>query len=295
MIHSVIGQSEALRVLDAIRPAHVLLIGTPGMGKTHIASWYAASMAHRHDDYVTVDGTLLAEKSLRELRTSEKRRRIDTFPGPVIIDEAHVAKNLEQFYPLVDERPLVCGSDWVRAFIFTTTDEGKLPPALISRLVVISLKQYSLFELGEIAGLAVPQFGPDVRMEIARLCHGSPRRAKVTASLLQEVGQKYQHEIEPRDVRVIMHYLGYPEGLYDRELEIMRALRDGTKSIATLCALLATSRETIGLWETGLIASGLVTISPRGRALTDSGQEVLARVDGNVSTNNGDRTVTSGP
>jgi Holliday junction resolvasome RuvABC ATP-dependent DNA helicase subunit len=277
---TVIGQSEAKRVLEAVAPTHILLITTPGMGKTHMAIAYADMVVGDGAEYILVDGTVLAEKRLSDIHT-QKGRIASEFPGPVIIDEVHVMKNFEQLYPLIDKRPLVTGPNWTRVFILTTTDEGKLPPALLSRLVVISLKQYNTSELADIAGTAA-DFPRDVRLEIARLCHGNPRRAKIIAGLLDEVGKKNNRAVQAGEVRGVMKYLGYPEGLYDRELEIMRALSDSTRSISTLCALLATSKETIAYWETGLIGAGLVTISPRGRALTTEGQQLLARVDGKV-------------
>lgn len=280
-VEPVIGQTEAMRVLEAVSPAHVLLIGTPGMGKTHIAKWYAHLVSPA--DSIIIQGEMLADNPLRDI-TIDGTTNIAEFKGTVIVDECHVAKNHEAFYPILDKRPVPGGKDWSRTFIFTTTDEGKLPPALLSRLVVISLKQYSLQELADIAGTAVMEFPNSVRLEVARLCHGSPRRAKVIAGLLQEVGRKNSRRIVAEEVRGIMRYLGYPEGLYDRELEIMRALVGTTRSLNTLSALLATSRDTIGYWETGLIAAGLMTISPRGRALTDDGRVVLQRVDGKVES-----------
>lgn len=288
---TVIGQTEALRTLNIVAPAHVLLVGNPGMGKTHIAFWYAEQVSNWNRRNVAhiwrIDAPAAGEISYTGTgwgnTMSTSGHNLGNFPGPIIIDEAQGLRNSEVFYPLLDQ-PVAEGRGWARTYIFTTTDEGELPPALISRLQVVALAPYTTEELAEIAVQGGPKLSYEVRQVLCEMCHGSPRRTEQYARLLQNVGDKHGRTIQPKEVHPIMRFLGYPEGLNSRELQILEMINQEPRSISTLAATLGTGIRTIKLWETEMIAAGLMTISSRGRSITDQGKQVLTRAKGTVDT-----------
>jgi Holliday junction resolvasome RuvABC ATP-dependent DNA helicase subunit len=276
----VIGQREALRTLEAISPTHVLFVGIPGMGKTHIALWHAAKLVSGNvvkvdssvstwsrKNLLTDDDVLLIDAT--DLNTEDGwwyERHAKKHLGPVVVDEVQVARNAEKFYPMID-KPIV-GS---KVYLMTTTDEGELPPALLSRMRIIALKPYTYEELAEIGMIGMQTIPPETALEIAKIARGSPRRMKFLTELLNRTGNKHRRTIWPNDVRGLVKHFGYPEGLTSREVEMLKALEDRPRSISTLAALMATGRNTVRLWETELVYAGLMTITSRGRALTEWG------------------------
>src|SRR4030043_1066647 len=91
--------------------------------------------------------------------------KLGAYPGPVIVDEIQEVKNIAQFYPLLDK--LIEPGPAV--FLFTTTDEGNLPPAFLSRLRIVTLKPYSQEELAEIAEMDAPDLPYETRLVVAKL------------------------------------------------------------------------------------------------------------------------------
>lgn len=277
---AVVGQHEAIRVLQAA-PVHSLLVGNPGTGKTHLAVWYADQLAGQDGGYIKVDGGTVNEHydSYGHLFAdipTEHGHKLGAYPGPVIVDEIQEVKNIAQFYPLLD-KPVSRSA----IYLFTTTDEGNLPPAFLSRLRIVTLKPYKQEELAEIAGADAPDLPYETRLVIAKLSWGSPRQVKALSVLLQQVGNNHKRIVQPDEVYGVMKYLGYEMGLNTREIGLLRALRGGSRSISTLSALMGTGPKTIRLWETSLVYAGLMTISSKGRDLTDKGRRLLAQLEQN--------------
>ncbi len=274
----VIGQHEAIRVLKAVSPANILLVGTPGMGKTYIAQWYMHYLTVEHDDWsVLVDGGKINDVSALSYLYTDSGFSIANYPGPVTVDEIQVVENIEQFYPLLD-KPV---TDNKGVWIFTTTDEGDLPPAFLSRLRIIALRPYSQHELAQIAEIAAPELPLDTRLKIAQLAYGSPRQVKQLSVLVSNLGKRHNRIVQAAEVVGVMRYMGYEYGLNSRCVELLRSMRDGPRSISTIAALMGTGGRTIRLWETELVYAGLMTITSRGRALTEQGRRMLALIDRN--------------
>jgi Holliday junction resolvasome RuvABC ATP-dependent DNA helicase subunit len=179
------------------------------------------------------------------------------------VDEVHRISNLEALYPVLDAtRP----RGWFAknsVYAFTTTDEGRLPPAFRSRLVLVSLEPYSQAELAAIA-YHERRLPDEALFEVARLARGSPRRAKLLVRLCKSATSASQ-------VRAMLRHVGYSGGLSSRERTLLNLLRDGPKSIATLASMMGTSHNTVKQLESDLIAAGLVQIDHRGRSLTSHG------------------------
>lgn len=277
----IIGQKAALTLLDTVAPAHVLFTGPPGMGKTMLAKYYTSSLSKRWGDPIIGS---FADQHISALAKC---------PCSVIIDEAHTMQDAERLYPILDaeiERGTymevhddytTTSTPYVRVFAFTTTDEGEMPYALRSRLVQVSLAPYSQNELAQIGQQVGINLHWDVLMELAVYGRGSPRRAKLLSKIIQELAWKeHRKSVEQWEVQGLLKRIGYQEGLVQREIDLIKALGAGPRSISTLTAMMATGRNTVRSVESELIYAGLVTISSKGRSLTEEGREVLRKLKG---------------
>jgi Holliday junction resolvasome RuvABC ATP-dependent DNA helicase subunit len=259
----IVNQTPAKRLLAAVSPAHVLLLGPPGYGKTTLGMAYLSQWGKP----LIINGTR-ADRSLREI-TSHR--------GPVLVDEIHKMSKPESLYPLLDGA-IQTGFRLRRTqktLAFTTTSEGSLPGPLLSRLIQVVLRAYTTRDLAEIAQQVAPGLGVDVLTELAKFSWGSPRRVKILASLLIKTGGA-RH---PGQVSTILSGVGYPLGLSGRLIALLEALELTPRSVNTLAGILGTDRQTISLIESDLVRAGLITIGSRGRRLTKLGMIVLGRLE----------------
>jgi len=267
---TIIGQEEALRLINLTSPTHLLLTGPPGIGKTYIAMWHAGRLGAW---YTPINGT----------RADARLAFMTQAQGTLIIDECHMMKAPEALYPLLDD-PIETGEDedgesYVKVFILATTDEGDLPPALRSRLLTVSLKPYTMHELAQIAVLNEPSLRPDTALTLSEYSKGSPRRAKRLGQLIGTMQRKYERQLAPKHISPALKDIGQPNGLTLGEVEFMRQLRDGPLSKSSLMGILGLGSNTVRMRETDLMGIGMVKIGFKGRSLTPSGQVALYEVE----------------
>ena len=257
----IIDQLPAKRLLAAVSPAHVLLLGPPGYGKTTLGMAYLSQWGKP----LVINGTQ-ADRALREIISHR---------GPVLVDEIHKMSKPESLYPILDGA-IKSGFRRVnKTLAFTTTSEGSLPGPLLSRLIQVVLRSYTTQNLAEIAQQVAPGLPNLVLTEIAKFSWGSPRRVKILANLLVRAGGA-RHRGQ---VSAILSGVGYPLGLSGRQISLLEALELTPRSVNTLAGILGTDRQTISLIESDLVRAGLVTIGSRGRRLTKLGMIVIGRLE----------------
>jgi Holliday junction resolvasome RuvABC ATP-dependent DNA helicase subunit len=243
----IINQKAALRLLaiGARSRSSVLIVGGPGQGKTTLALHYLRQFDRR---------PLVINAGSGDSASVLKQRSFKT----VLIDEAHKLRNPEALYPWLDDPGGFLRSK--KVFALATTDQGKLPGPLISRLMLVALERYTLRDLAAIATLVAPFYSEAVRLRIAQHSHGNPRRVKLLTQLIVKSNMR-------GSVDQILEAIGYRGGLNAQERALIRMLGSGPKSISTLAGLLGVGKETVRLIESDLIASGLLMITSRGREL----------------------------
>ena len=268
---TIIGQEEARRLIDLTSPCHLLLTGQPGIGKTYIAEWHAERISE------------VVIQPINGTRADGLMPQIEQILAPVIIDECHIMKGPEALYPLLD-KPIETGWDingeqYTKIFILATTDEGELPPALRSRLTTVALRPYTMDELAQIARLNESSLSVNVAVELSQYSKGSPRRVKRLSQIVANIQRRYNIQLLPSQLPATLKAIGQPNGLTLREVEFMRALRDGSLSKSSLMGILGMGGDTVRMIETDLMGLRLLKIGYRGRSLTPSGYMALGEVE----------------
>src|SRR5688572_20539137 len=301
-LSDVIGQDRvvsnlrrAARVaLERAKPfPHTLLLGPPGMGKTSLAEAVARQMKapiHR------VFGTLLQESSqVLPLLAGMARGHV------LFIDEIHGLSRAatECLHGALEDGhvdlPLVAGAEArvIRlelepfTLLGATTEAGKLPAPFRARFQEETLAGYTLDALVEISARTAGVLGIPASVDAAREAARRSRKTPRLARKLIERAAEFAHlrgsgGIEAADVLAAAESLGidaFGLGADDRRILDLLARRSGPVGIDTIAATLRMDRCTVrDVHERWLLEEGLVVRTPRGRALTAKGREVLATI-----------------
>lgn len=286
-----VGQHQAVAQIKAsissaqqrgTRLDHILLAsGTQGIGKTTLAQIVASEMG---TGFVSVSGAITVTDARDILRAME--------PQDILFwDEFHLAINggkakAEWLLPMLTDAVLLT-KDSVEAMpdvtvIGATTDAGRLPVTITSRFMVRpALTFYTdaegvllVKQLTERMQVALPDeyFG-----DIAQAADNNPREMRLILTSVRDIILSTGNV----DLETAFRWAGVtPDGLSRTCQEILLALllaKDHTASLETLQGLLGEPGP-IKYAENQLMAKGLVTITGRGRQLTDAGLERSTRL-----------------
>ncbi len=286
-----IGQEQAIdqlraAVMSAIvrgtRLDHILLAsGLYGIGKTTLAQ-IVANMAD--NGFVAVSGPLTVDDA-RAVLTGMR-------DGDILFwDEFHLAvagnrNRADWLLPFLTDHQLLTKSGTEAmpdvTVIAATTDIGKLPQTIISRFMVRpKLESYTEAEGVLIARNLADRMRVNVRSDsaftrIARASNCNPREMRMILTAVRDLAL-----LGPVDLRKAFEWAGVTyDGLSRECQDIMLVLLGSTKFTASLETIQASLGEPGPLkhHEQTLIQKGYITISGRGRVLTDDGVERAKRL-----------------
>lgn len=275
---------------------HILLAsGQPGIGKS------AMSRLVAHDiggGFVELGGTVSDRDAVKALKAMQD--------GDVLfLDEvhrlvSHGKARAEWLLTLLQDGTIQTPGGAVEApaitVIAATTDAQRLPQTILDRFPLKPiLEAYTLSEATRIAKVAAYRLGfgtPDAEGKIAlpmpdssswlervaKASDNNPRRMGVLLTAVRDVAIATELSNldgdEGYDIDLALKWNGLTEdGLTRGAQDYMLALWSygGTAGASTLKAALA--EEQVGHTEKLLIQKGYMTVTPRGRELTDYGHE----------------------
>ncbi len=269
---------------------HMLFVGSPGVGKTTLASYIADRMGVSM--IKVIGGAISKPKDIIPILVKLGRGSI------LFIDEIHRLSPVteEVLYPALDryEIDILVGKGNVKhiylepfTLIGATTLEDKISSPLRSRFsIVVHVGDYEREDLEKMVEMYADQLPltDEARDLIIRVSRRNPRRLVLIIERLKDYyltnGNSY---IKEADVMELLQIIDYePQlGLDRRERKYIRTLAEtfggGPVGVKSLAAAIGESVNTVQeIIEPPLLAEGLITITGRGRKLTSKGWEILS-------------------
>lgn len=228
---------------------HTLILGEPGIGKTHLARW----IAHERGEPL--------EEFLCPAPLDLPRR------GIVLLDEAHRQRRPEWLFPHMEDGRLTV--------LAATTRPELLEPAFKSRFFLVlhltRLTQHSMEALIKHLG---PGIGSEDMRVLARAAAGNPRQAHKIMSTAHAVGSYDPEKVLPV-CQITM------DGLTELHLRYLRVLgrADRPLGLAQIATLAYSDDQTLKNVERLLIECDLISLTSTGRALTRPGRNFVDRLN----------------
>ena len=273
---------------------HTLLYGPPGLGKTTLARIIADTMKV---EYVSTSGPAIRRKGdLAALLTTLKAGTV------LFIDEIHrLSSDLEEYLYSAMEDFFIdivtgegLGAQSVRFHIspFTligaTTRTGLLKAPFRDRFGIMErLDFYDVDSLCKIversASLLKIQLSPSGAREIAKRSRGTPRIVNHLLRRIRDYAQVAQKNCVDKELACYaLEELGVNQlGLNRLDTEILKTLHfdfsGSPVGIDTLSSALSEETDTLeDFYEPYLIRQGFIRKTPRGRVLTQKGQDFIS-------------------
>lgn len=279
----------------------VLLLGPPSTGKTTLARLISAFI---EVPYVESEANIKdADQLWVELKKAFAAcpfeggfplvevapRRYKVPPCMVFIDEAHKLPDRGEWLLKPTEakdRTMILRDGKVVDtryvfFMLGTTKPDEIDAALLTRLRDISLKPYSLSEVGEIIRRSQPLMGEDDRMRLARMARGIPR---VAISYAEEavLHAERRGKTVLEAVQVVSDRLGMDQNNLTAEQRAVLYQLKMVGRIAKPRLALAVGvtpqwledRILPGLWQATEEMPALVRMGSRGVELTEDGESL---------------------
>lgn len=282
---------------DHRRFDHGMLTGSPGLGKSALATVIAAEMATELHE--VLGQSIKRPADLNALLLSASDRDL------IHIDEAHELDKRMQtaLYLALDKRVLLTGSDTGRkpqsvrladfTLLLSTTDEYKLLQPLRDRMRLnLRFEFYSQAELAEVVRQQVQalrwEVGFGVAERIAVSARGTPR---IALSLLQSARRvarsSGQSAVTPMHLVKAFALEGLDAlGLNVTEQRHLRLLANGPTRLNVLASALGLPTRTVAdVTESYLIRANLIAKNKDGlRELTSEGRAHLLEADDSQAT-----------
>jgi len=253
-----IGQSKIIKELNYIIPRardqnipyNILFSARTGYGKTFLGVQVVGRVAP-YQILLNDDASVIAT-AIRSKRTRAN-----------LIDEAHIIRNMEVLYPLMDE-----GNYFM---LFATNQSYELPEAFKRRCIPMVFDKYNKTELARIAhdrlmGMRVDNTCLD---EIVKASNYTPGNIIILCIRLRTVFESRGGFTLSQLNDCLVNVFNIQDGLDVRCREYLEVLgRLNYASLDTLAYVMGVSKDIVkNEVENVLLAKGLVAITSKGRSL----------------------------